>query len=52
MRFLLQTVNMKENIVPNCKPFKEPGIDSQPGRYDNPIYLQACKQHKLAESIP
>ncbi len=37
-----------------CKPFKEPGIDSQPGGTVRQPYLlyQLVRLHRLAESIP
>jgi hypothetical protein len=37
-----------------CKPFKEPGIDSQPGQSVRQPYLlyRLARVHKLAESIP
>ncbi len=37
-----------------CKPFKEPGIDSQPGGPVRQTYLlyRLARLHRLAESIP
>jgi hypothetical protein len=37
-----------------CKPFKEPGIDSQPGEPVREPYLldRLARLHRLAESIP
>jgi hypothetical protein len=45
---------MLENLARICKPFKEPGIDSQPGRPARQPYLphRSARLHRLAESIP